>query len=421
MGQKLHRGRRSVFKKRNPVLRTIGWIVLSVAVVTVGFFGAKFFSEHPVLDVGIPSGQPTISDPASTPDDSSASEDSTPATPVTPVPPVGSVPDTAESIQAFYLPHSALLDTANLTDTLQAAAAAGFNSVVFDLKGGEGELYYQFTSAQAQKVKSYTEDALSAGELEGLFETIRGAGLMPIPRLHAFRDHAGARALPAARIAHESDPGWVWYDDDPNDGGKAWLNPYADEAHRYIIELATELQAAGAAAIILDSVQFPGQTSAASFGTSSNTTLGRDEVLALFVSKAREALGDCPVILACTAESALGTGTQVYGNNPLTFAPTMAAPTILPGSLPKSIKVGESTVQNTPETLQQTVKALVGQMVLRTKVMADNERPALTPFLQAEGYTADQIRQEIAGCLEGGTDSYILYDPAGNYDFSALA
>lgn len=411
MGQKLHRGRR-MFRKRNPALRTFGWIVLCVAVVAAGFFGARYFSEHPFIEPDLPADLPTVSDPVSTPDDSSDTSD-TPARPVEPA------PDTADTVQAFYLPHSALTDRLALTTTLQQAATAGFNSVVFDLKDAEGQLYYRFACDQAQKVNSFTADAFTADQLTGLFETIRQAGLMPIPRLHAFRDNAGARALQAARIAHESDPGWVWYDDNPNEGGKAWLNPYADEAHRYILDLATELKEAGAAAVILDSVQFPGQLSAASFGTSSNTELGKDEVLALFVGKVRTALEDCPVILSCTAQSALGSSTQVYGNNPLTFAPTMAAPQILPGSLPASIKMGDSTMQNNPDNLQPLVEALVKQMILRTKVMEAGKQPMLTPFLQAEGYSAAQITAQINGCLAGGADSYILYDPTGSYDFAA--
>ena len=411
MGQKLHRGRR-MFRKRHTGLRTFGWIVLCVAVVAAGFFGARYFSEHPFVEPDLPADLPTVSDPASTPDDTSNSAD-TPARPIDPA------PDTADTVQAFYLPHSALTDRIHLSSTLKEAAAAGFNSVVFELKDAEGQLYYRFSSDQAQKVNSFTADAFTAEQLTGLFETIREAGLMPIPILQAFRDHAGARALQAARIAHESDPGWVWYDADPNNGGKAWLNPYADEAHAYIIGLATELKEAGAAAVILDGVQFPGQLSSASFGTSSNTELPKDKVLALFVSKVRTALGDCPVILSCTAQSALGSNTQVYGNNPLTFSPTMAAPQILPSTLPASLKVGDTTVANNPDDLQPLVETLVKQMILRTKVMEAGKQPTLVPYLQAEGYSAPQITAQISGCLAGGVDNYILYDPTGSYDFGA--
>jgi hypothetical protein len=213
----------------------------------------------------------------------------------------------------------------------------------------------------------------------------------------------------------------VWYDANPANGGRAWLNPYADEAHLYIIDLAKELRDAGAAAILLDGVQFPAQTSSASFGNSANTNMGRDEILTAFITKARTLLGDdCPVMLSCTADSALGTNTLVYGNNPLTFAPTAAAPALLTGEMMSTVTVGTETVQNTPDNLGATVQALVNQMALRIKVMAADKQPSLTPWLQAYDYTPAQIKSAMEGCVAGGADSFILYNPSGSYDFAAL-
>ncbi len=409
MGMKLHRGNsRTMFRRRrHPLVTVLGWGLAAVAVVAVGFFGAKHLNERPPLL--------TEDSSASTHSvtDTTISTDPTDSTPVTPAP-------ATETVRGFYLPMAALRDSVTLSGKLEQAAAAGFNSVVFDLKDREGALYYRFVSPQAALVNSFTADAFTVEELKSLFTTIRAAGLQPIPRLYAFQDHAGAKALAGARISHSSDSGWVWYDGDPQAEGRAWLNPYADEAHQYILDLARELQQAGAAAIMLDGVQFPAQVFSAGFGSSSNTAMSRHEILTAFVEKMRKQLGNCPLILSSTCEGALGSNTTVYGNNPLTFAPTMAAPAILPGSLPATIRVGETTIQNAPDDLKQTVEALVGQMVLRTRVMAEGKQPALSPWLQAEGYTAEQIRQEIAGCAAGGATSYILYHPQGSYDFAAL-
>ncbi|MBQ8684437.1 MAG: hypothetical protein IJ518_07990 [Clostridia bacterium] len=409
MGMKLNRGRHKVFGKKKTGLRTALWALACVVIIAAGFFGAKLLDSPPPTD------NPASSDrvPESEPDTSTPQ-------PSVPEQPAITQPDSPDTLRAFYLPFSALRDTAGLSATLQQAKAAGFNSVVFDLKDNAGNLYYRFDSQMARQVNSYTADALTTEELTKLFATLRQAGIEPLPRLYAFRDNLGAKALPAARITPQGNNSWTWYDNDPNNGGKAWLNPYADEAHSYIIGLAQELQAVGATAILLDGVQFPHQISSASFGSSSNTALNRGQVLTLFVDKVKTALDGCKVILSCTAQGALGTDTGVYGNNPLTFAPTVAAPTILPGSLPASIRIGDSTIQNAPDTLQQTVQALVSQMVLRTKVMEADKQPTLLPWLQAEGYTAAQIKQEIAGCIAADVQQYILYHPAGLYDFSTL-
>ena len=75
--------------------------------------------------------------------------------------------------------------------------------------GEDGTLYYRFTSNQAVQVNRYAGNALSAEDLAGLFAAIRQAGLQPIPRLYAFRDHAAAKMLTGARITLTGNSGWV--------------------------------------------------------------------------------------------------------------------------------------------------------------------------------------------------------------------
>jgi len=400
MRMKLNRGRRSVFRKRNPLPKILGWVLAAVAIVAVGFFGAKWLSERPDT-TPVPEDVPAATQPAE------------PTTSTTAKPKEDAA---ITQVKGFYLPHSALKGD-KLNDTLTAAADAGFNAVIFDLKDTEGRLYYRFSSEAAKTVNSYTDNALTKQELKSLFAAMKKAELTPIPRLHAFRDHLGAKALANARIGHSSNAGWVWYDGDPQNGGKAWLNPYDKDAHNYIIALAKELKKQGAGAVMLDSVHFPKQLSSANFGADKGTKKEED-ALTDFVTATRKALGDsCPVMLSCTAEGALGTATQVYYGNPRTFGADMLSPTIFLADLPDKIKVGSTTVDNTSDTLQPTVKALVSQMILLTKVLED--APTVTPWLQVDGYTAKQVAAEIKGCQEGGSDCYILYSPKGTYDFGA--
>ena len=411
MGMKLHRNRR-VFRARRLVPRIIASVLGAAAIVALGFFGAKYFSEHPMQSAPSESTDSVQSDTSTPVGDPTTSTTSDPVQ-VTP---------SLDTVRAFYLPFSVLKNASALNTTLAAAADAGFNSVVFELKDSGGNLLFRSETARAVQVGSFTGDALTMNEVKTLFSAIREAGLLPIPRLYAFMDNAAAKALPDARISHQSDATWVWYDANPAKGGKAWLNPYADEAHTYIIELAKELRDAGAAAIMLDGVQFPTQTSSASFGNSANTSMQRDEILTAFVNKATALLGaDCPVLLSCTADSALGSNTLVYGNNPLTFAPSIAAPLLLTGDMKATVTVGNETLQNTPDTLGATVQAMVNQMSLRIKVMSADKQPKLAPWLQAYDYTAAQIKAAIDGCIAGGADSFILYNPNGQYDFAALS
>ncbi len=407
MRMKLHRNRR-VFRSRHPLARGILWAVIAAAVVGLSFFGAKYITEHPL--------EPDIEQSAAP-----APSESTPIEPEST--PNDNIPDpiapTHDAMRGFYLPTASILNSHSLSNTLQQAANAGFTHVIFDLKDSDGNLYFRSETSRAVQANAFTDNSLSLDEVKATLTTIREAGLLPIPRLYAFMDAKAARVLANARITVQGNPTYVWYDGKPDNGGRPWLNPYADEAQLYIIEMAKELRDLGAAGIMLDGVQFPRQTSSAYFGDS---TLSHDEVLTAFIEKARTMLGDaCPVLLSCTADGALGNDTAVYGGNPLTFTPTIASPMLLTGSMPAQFTIGNDTIDNNPDNLAATVTALVNQLSLRIKVMPQDRQPILTPWLQTQDYTPTQIKAAISGCLDGGADRYILYHPDGIYDFTVLS
>ena len=404
MGYKLHRSHRSVFRRKRTWPRVLLSLFAALVVVAGGFFAARWL-DRPKTEL---------------PTDTSATV-STPATESDPeTPPQELPPATVDTVKGFWLPHSALLDTDALTATLEKAADAGLNTLLFNLKDGDGHLYYRFESPQAVQVNSFKENALTGDQLAAVLDAAKAAGLQVIPRLYAFRDNAAARVLAGARIAHESDPGWVWYDADPKNGGKAWLNPYADEAHLYLISLAEELKSAGVAGILLDGVQFPTNDYSASFGSSANTAMARGDILTAFVDKVQAALGsDCPVLLGAEAEASLGTDTTVYGGNPLTFGADQAVPRIKLTSMPASITIGESVISISPDKPRESVEAAVHHMVLRLKVAEGST--TLTPWLHTDDLSAADLKAQLEGCKSGGTEAFILYHTKGKYDFTALS
>ncbi len=85
-----------------------------------------------------------------------------------------------------------------------------------------------------------------------------------------------------------------------------------------------------------------------------------------------------------------------------------------------NLTIGTETIANTADNLHETMKALVNQLSVRIKVIATDKQPTLTPWIQGYDYTAAQIKDAINGCVEGGADSFILYNPTGTYDFAAL-
>lgn len=403
MGYKLHRSQRTVFRRRRPVLRMLLSLLAAAAVVAGGFFIARWMdrpSEEYPADTSVVTSTPTNTD-----------------TP--PKEPSPTQPTTTNIVNGFWLPHDALLNADRLADTIEAAANAGINTLLFDLKDSDGTLYYLFDSQQAAQVDAFAADALTKDQLQSVMDTANAAGLQVIPRMYAFRDNAAARALAGARITHESDPSWVWYDADPSKGGKAWLNPYADEAHLYLINLAKELKGFGVAGILLDGVQFPTNAYSASFGSSANTSMDYSEILTTFIDNMQEALGnDCPVLLASTGEAALGVNTDVYGGNPLTFDANQAVPHIDLAAMPSSVTIGESVITISPKKPADSMEALIHHMALRLKVAGNTT--TVTPWLETDSLSTDDLMAYLNGSIAGGTEAFILYNTDGKYDFAAL-
>ena len=395
MRRKLRRTR-SVFSKRRVPrgLKIFGTLVLCVAVVAAGFFVAKYANEHGKDTTGNEAIQPLTPPTSNKPNSGTNRPNSDKEDTTQPDGDQPQAPASLDTIRGFYLPHSAL-QSDTLPATLTAARKAGFNAVLFDLKDAEGNLYYQFSNAQAKRVNSFTADALTAEGLTALFDTIRECGLLPIPRLYAFRDDLAAKVLSDARVGLVSNHTWAWYDGDPNNGGKKWLNPYSTTAQSYIQGLAEELKAKGAAAVMLDSVQFPDKLDKNAYlGDVADLATERAATLTAFIEATRTHLGtDCPLLLSCTEKGALATDTKVYGGNPLTFGAAVASPLLT------------SKWQDSVE-----------KMILRTQVL--EQKTTLAPMLKTVGLTAKQVNDAISGVVAGGTKSFILFDHEGYYEFA---
>lgn len=416
MAQKLHRGRKKVFhKRRKTPLKAVGWLLAAAVLITGGYFGAKFLMEERPPAAPSSSGAPSVpvSDPVPPPASSS---------PVSDAPVPDKTPVLGEATRAVYLPLSSLKDEAALDGTLEAAAGAGFNAILFDVKDIEGRVLFASATQAAATAQSVAADAVPLETLKALFQTLEDKGFIAIPRLYAFRDPLAPRRLPAAKIGLEGNPGWTWYDGNPKSGGRPWLNPYADAAHTYLIDLLMELKEAGAPAVMLDGVEFPRYLGEANYTAAQLTASSKAAALTAFVGKAREALGETKVLLASSGLAALGTDTALYGGNPVTFGAAGAAPVLSPSTLGKSLSFGEVKVDNPAGHPYEAVKAALSQIQVRLQVIDSEDRPFLLPWLQGDTYSAEEMKAQMRAVIEtaGETASYILYNPDGAYDFSAL-
>ncbi|MDD2361723.1 MAG: putative glycoside hydrolase [Oscillospiraceae bacterium] len=413
-GRKLHRRGSGVFNKnarKKAILKNIGLVCLALLMIPAGFLAAKFIMEdNPDSQTELTSA--VNADPSSNP----SAAVTTPATTVKPIPatPQG-------SLRTFYLPFSRLTQADFPDAVLDDATAAGFNAVLFDLKDDKGVLHYDSQTQSAQQSKAASDNAVTTQELKEILQKLEGKGFTAIGRIFAFRDPTAPSNLPSAKITLEDYPTYTWLDNSRDKGGKPWLNPYAPDAHNYIIGIAKELSDIGFTSIMLDGVQFPNQTSQAYYGNSELRSLSPLEVLKKFTGDLCTAVGDgCRVIHTVPGLSAFKDGTEPFGGNPVTFGADTLAPVLLPSTLGNKLRVGETTVSNPKESPYDAVKLATGQIKLRVQLM--EQQPDIMPWLQAFEYNSQQINQQITAVKEtiGKDFSFILYNPDGSYDFDAI-
>lgn len=392
MGRKLHRKRRSYYRRRNknalkPIL---GWALAAIILIPGSFFAAKFlFREKPV---------------PSTPAGGTAA--------TTTVRGETTVTTTAPAVvqtgvfRGFTVPASALGDTAKLTATAKQAAAAGFNCVVIELKNQQGNLLYVTETEVGKTAGAALPDAVTLKTLTDSFAALRAEGIAPIPLLYCFEDAVAPRTLADAKVVTTGHADWTWYDGDPKNGGRPWLNPYADAAQAYITALAEELQSAGAGGIMLDGVYFPAQTSQADFAVGGNASVSKGDVLKQFVSRV-DTLCDVPVLLRCNANAVLGNTTASYHISPLDLGAACIVPDMRQSAVGEKLSVAGEMLSVSADTLPDTVTRVAD---------AVKNRVSNGSFgLLLDGNAA------IAKALTAAEKEASFFLAEGNYDFAAFA
>ena len=150
-----------------------------------------------------------------------------------------------------------VLDTAAAKDEASLRAAArqlaqqGAAYAVVTLKDSAGNILYP------------SQVAAAAGSIEGasldpalIASVLKENGLVPVAKLAAFRDPIAARTDRNMAIGYTGQA-YLWLDNKASAGGSPWLNPYSDEAVRFIGDLIGEVQSMGFDHVLLENVQFP--------------------------------------------------------------------------------------------------------------------------------------------------------------------
>lgn len=187
-------------------------------------------------------------------------------------------------------PDNAKLTGEALENYLTGLKEEGYNTVFVTLKDENGDVWYQSDAEEAIRLNTVRSDAFDA---QALCEAIKKAGLTPAAHITGLRDPKAAHVRNQNSFAYSNQLNTNWLDSSAELGGKAWLNPYMENARLYLSQLAADAADKGFEQIVVSDVNFPTRNT-----THMNTILtepSRTAILGQTLDEMQEAAGDVPV------------------------------------------------------------------------------------------------------------------------------
>lgn len=267
----VYRNRKSPLMK---LLIALMWLLGIGALVALGFYGYQSVMDF-IENGGASQSSESSSVSSSAPVSSAVSSSSVP---------VKQEPVYNGITKAVLLPTEISGD--QLEAFLDDAAENGANTVVVTYKDADGIVYHDTSAALALEGYAVAEEA---SDLSEVAKAIKDAGMFPAALIYGFEDHTVSYQLRDV-AGHYKDEDYLWYDDSPEKGGKAWLNPYNEDAQAYLLDLAAEAAEIGFEEIIMDGVHFPKgyQLDAINFGETNGVS--KSDVLRSFADSMSEML-----------------------------------------------------------------------------------------------------------------------------------
>lgn len=211
--------------------------------------------------------------------------------------------------KAVYMPSEALDGGIAYDFFKNELNSADANAVLIDFKDREGKLNYSSKNATAAKIGAVKDSYLKTEEI---IADLKSNGYKIIARVYCFEDRTAAALVSGAGV-REKDSNAVWLDENAQNDGNPWLNPYSASASNYLIDIIKESADLGADMLLLESVCFPsGSRLESAVFTSEENPKVKNDLLLEFIKKAKDICGNIPVAVHMPADKALNGSKMLY-------------------------------------------------------------------------------------------------------------
>ena len=390
---------KSYYRKTNNSLKTIA-LILAVVLVIAGFLLIKFLmSKQDSNDVD------TSSQTSSEVVSNTSSE-------ITPV--------RTSTVRAVFLTSDVASDVTKLAQFIETAKENNITDVIITVKDEVGYLYYDTAYTPAANIKNRSDQMY---DVSLAVTALHNNGLKAVAHMHCFSDRIGTR-IKNAGVLYSENHSVVWLDDDKENGGKSWLNPYSDEAVAYLNYIANELVAMKFDTILLDSVRFPGgYQNYAYYGENLST---KKACLSGFVSEMKQKLkeNNVDLWLYASAQSYVDPVLEIYPDNVFSLGADTVLIDTMPNNFPSRLAFGQVQIDKPIQNPEQTVLALVTHA---QETAAKSGKIRIIPVLQGYTdptitadynltYTQTELQKQFLALDKTAISDYVVYTKNSELD-----
>lgn len=342
-----------IYRRHRKKSKGFLFVLMILAAIALGFFGTKILKE--AWDKAKQNQKPDTSDISSSSENESTSSSQSEgnSSDVT-----SSEPEPEETgFEAVVMPGETLLNQDGWQAFLTQAKENGKTAVVVELKDQNGVLYFKTSNALAAQYNAVSPQAVDAMVLS---KSISDAGLVPMVRISTLKDPVVSRLAAGTTYHYQGGNENSWLDASLNQGGKTWLNPYQENARKYLSDLSSELAAAGFKTIILNDFYFPSDSSQ-SMGIAGETVSRADILKQLYreIADAVSAQG-AEAIPEVPANAYFGVDEFRYGGSPAQLGLEQIVVDFTSGTIPISAEVLRDVDLNSPAAVME---ALLGTIM----------------------------------------------------------
>lgn len=406
---------RRVFSNYHPLRSAIGTVATLILVVVIGFVGYNvvgpivtrvrqeelnptataepYFTEEPSAEATTALQTETTTAPLTTAYTETTTETSAVTTTTDAFP--DRFPEDVDA--AYFVSEDALKDLDSVEAAAKQCRDQGYRSMILPLKLSSGMLQYASGVDKAKACGASNDEMLTLREI---VNAAKRYNVSCVGQIYTLEDHTFPNYFMEGSYVF-TDGTTRWLDNNPDEGGKPWLNPFDAASSDYLAGIAAEIQKSGFTQIICAGTVFPSffHSDAELLGNQIEDTDKRKEALASVLNRIAEVAPTAGLFVDLYNISQ----GQEEAFQPSELRMTPIYMEIDPGQFTEAFTVGEQRFDPAALAFQDKI-----DMLAEAARTASGSHEVI-PVLQTADMSAEEVDTAVQALAENGFKKICLY------------